>query len=133
MSLLIWPGAKFEMDTATGRHSFHLNFSMVLGEYICHCRTSRLRPIFSATSFHDVWTFNFCDYVLTNSTRRPRLPGGFLEFSFVYTRRITIFKEPSGLLGFVTGARSEDCSVTVEGESQKILWDGFLWNRHVPA
>ena len=64
MSLLIWPGAKFEMDTATGRHSSHLELSMVLEDYICHSRTSRLRRIFSVTSFHDVWKFNSCDYVL---------------------------------------------------------------------
>ena len=133
MSLLTWPGAKFVMATVTGRHPFHLELSMVCGAYICHSRTSRLRLIFSATSFHDVWIFSFCDYVLTDSTRRPRLPEGFLEFSSVYPRCITIFKDSSGFLRFVAGARSEDCSLTVEGEFQKILWDGFLWSRHVPA
>ena len=68
-----------------------------------------------------------------NATRRPRLSEGFLEFSSVYPSYVTNLKDFSGFLGFVAGARSENCSVTVEGEFQRILWDGYLWNLHVPA
>jgi hypothetical protein len=51
MNLMIWPGAKFEMDMATGEFSSHLEFSMVFQDYIYHSRTSRLRPILFSIIF----------------------------------------------------------------------------------
>ena len=119
MNLLKLQGAKFAMDTATGKRSSHLELLMVLGDCICHSRTFPSRPIFPATSFHDVWTFNSFDCVLTDSTRRPRFSEGFLKLSSVYPRCITILKDFSGCFGFVGGVRSENCSVTVEGEFEE--------------
>ena len=121
MDSLILPGAKFVMDTGTGRHSFHLDLSMVFGDCIYHSHTFSQWPIFPAASLHDVWKFNACDLVLMDPLVSLVSLIDLFGLSSVYPCCMTTFKDSSGFLRVCGGARSESRFTTVEGEFEKSI------------
>ena len=133
MDSLILPGAKSVMDTGTGRHSFHLDLSMVFGDCIYHSHTFSLWPIFPAASLHDAWKFNACDLVLMDLLVSLVSPIDFFGALVClpvlhddFQRLFRVFK------GLWWGPFWESF-YNRGGRIRKIYWNGCLWNYRSPA
>ena len=99
MNSLILPGAKFVMDTAIGKRSYHLELSMVFGDCICHDRTFPIEANLLSNILSWCVEVQFLRLCADSFCSSPRFSEGFFWLSSVYPCCITIFKNLAGVSG----------------------------------